>query len=100
MVTDDTDHAWGIKSRRAKCQFPGETSGWCVQVETLLGRLQAAVPGMGIVGGVLQPGAWGGGHRSMRGAVFLGSEVYHEGAVGCILQGSVQLDTICTGGCR
>ncbi|KAK9825725.1 hypothetical protein WJX74_001358 [Apatococcus lobatus] len=69
-------------------------------VETLLSRLQTAVPGMGIVGGVLQPGAWGGGHQSMRGAVFNSTQVYDEGAVGCILQGPVQLDTICTVGFR
>lgn len=67
-------------------------------METLLSRLQAAVPGMGIIGGVMQPGAWGGGHRSMRGAVFNGPQVYDEGAVGCIMQGPVQLDTICTAG--
>ncbi|KAK9832568.1 hypothetical protein WJX84_002063 [Apatococcus fuscideae] len=28
MVTDDTDHAWGIKSRVQSASFPGETSGW------------------------------------------------------------------------
>lgn len=48
---------------------------------------------MPIVGGVLKHGAWGREfrrQRSMRGALFIGSEAVDSGAVGCIMSGPIQ----------
>lgn len=66
-----------------------------LQVEELISRIQGALPDCPLVGGLLQPNAWGdnpwGGKRSLRGAVFLNSKVHDEGAVGCFMKGPIQV---------
>ncbi len=65
-----------------------------LQVDELISRIQGVVP-CPLVGGVAQPNAWGenpwGGQRSLRGALFLGNRTHHEGAVGCFMQGPIQV---------
>lgn len=43
---------------------------------------------------MLQHAAWGPG-ASLRGALFLNSETYDEGAVGCMLRGPLRFDQLC-----
>ncbi|CAL5223560.1 g6093 [Coccomyxa viridis] len=68
-------------------------------VEELLGRLRGVLPQAPWLGGVLQHAAWGPG-ASLRGALFLNSETYDEGAVGCIMRGPLRFDQLCWQGCR
>ncbi|KAK9815944.1 hypothetical protein WJX72_012422 [[Myrmecia] bisecta] len=70
-----------------------------IMVDELLHRLHSTVPEMPVVGGVLQPAAWG-QDRSLRGALFLGSQALDQGAVGCLMTGPLQLHTLCSQGCR
>jgi small ligand-binding sensory domain FIST len=62
-----------------------------VQVGSLLRRLQGLLPGLSVLGGVLQPEAWGYA-RSLRGALFMGQEAFDHGAVGCFLSGPLQVN--------
>ena len=65
-----------------------------VQVGDFLGRMQGAIPGMPVIGGVLEPKAWGsfrGSERTLRGALFEGDDTHDEGAVGCIMTGPLQV---------
>ena len=64
------------------------------QVEELLGRLRGVLPQAPWLGGVLQPAAWGSG-ASLRGALFLNSQTFDEGAVGCMLRGPLRFDQLC-----
>lgn len=64
------------------------------QVEELLGRLRGVLPQAPWLGGVLQPAAWGAG-ASLRGALFLNSHTFDEGAVGCMLRGPLRFDQLC-----
>eukprot|EP00884_Botryococcus_braunii_P006252 jgi/Botrbrau1/15628/Bobra.4_1s0013.3 len=75
------------------------------QVDEFVSRLQNVLPNTPIVGGVVEPKGWGRlplavQHNSLRGALFLGNKALDEGAVGCIMKGPLQLDTIATQGCR
>ena len=54
-------------------------------------RLQGVLPGMPIMGGALQPEAWG-HSRSLRGALFLGDKALDQGVVGALLSGPLQVD--------
>lgn len=68
-------------------------SNWLQQVEELLGRLRGVLPQAPWLGGVLQHAAWGPG-ASLRGALFMNSETYDEGAVGCMLRGPLRFDQL------
>ena len=75
----------------------GLKNSFSLQVEQLISRIQGVLPDCPLVGGVLQPNAWGenpwGGKRSLRGALFLNNQVWDEGAVGCFMRGPVQVRT-------
>ena len=64
-------------------------------MDELISRIQGVLPSTPLVGGVAQPNAWGanpwGGQRSLRGALFLNKKTYDEGAVGCFMQGPIQV---------
>jgi hypothetical protein len=64
-----------------------------VQVEQLLGRLRGVLPEAPVLGGVLQPRAWG-RENSLRGALFLNSETLDQGAVGCLMRGPLRFDQL------
>lgn len=70
-----------------------------LQIEELIRRIQGALPDCPLVGGVLQPEAWGnnpwGGKRSLRGALFMNNKVLDEGAVGCFMKGPLQVSVRC-----
>ena len=71
------------------------TNGPCIaQVEELLGRLRGILPEAPWLGGVLQPAAWGPG-ASLRGALFMNSQTFDEGAVGVMLRGPLRFDQLC-----
>ncbi|KAG2450117.1 hypothetical protein HYH02_000220 [Chlamydomonas schloesseri] len=70
-----------------------------VQVEELLSRLGQVAPAMPVFGGVSAAGAWGDSESSW-GAVWMNDNVMARGAVGCVMQGPFQLDTIVTPGFR
>lgn len=67
----------------------------CVQSHELIPRIRGALAGSPLVGGLVHDNAWGsnpwGGKRSLRGALFMNNKVYDEGAVGCIMKGSLQV---------
>ena len=64
------------------------------QIEELLGRLRGILPEAPWLGGVLQPAAWGPG-ASLRGALFMNSQTFDEGAVGVMLRGPLRFDQLC-----
>lgn len=69
------------------------------QVEGLLQLLSNTLPCMPVLGGVTEPDAWlDTEHRF--GALFLGEEVLCQGAVGCIMQGPLQVKHMLLPGCR
>ena len=55
--------------------------------------MRGVLPQAPWLGGVLQHAAWGPG-ASLRGALFLNSETYDEGAVGCMLRGPLRFDQL------
>lgn len=65
-----------------------------VQASEFTERLQNILPEMPIIGGTVRSNAWGQANQkeqSMRGALFLNSDTYDSGAVGCILQGDLEV---------
>ena len=65
------------------------------QPEKLLAELNATYPRRPIVGGLISGGNEPGEHF-----MFLGQDVYHEGAVGVAMTGDIAMDTIISQGCR
>lgn len=63
-----------------------------VQIESLLRRLHNLMPGLALVGGVVQPGSASSSSAAMtsvlpgHGSVFLDRECHPHGAVGCLMQ--------------
>lgn len=64
-------------------------------VMTLIPALNAAYPGMPIVGGLVSGARSHGGH-----ALFLNDDILHEGAVGLLMTGNLIMDTLVAQGCR
>lgn len=65
------------------------------QPQTLLNQLGAAYRGVPAVGGLASGGNEPGEH-----ALFLGTQVLNEGAVGVALTGNITMDTVVSQGCR
>ncbi|WIA11768.1 hypothetical protein OEZ85_011862 [Tetradesmus obliquus] len=70
-----------------------------VDVEKFLLRLSAALPGMPMVGGVTERGAWVESEHDF-GALFCNQDVYAGGAVGCIMRGPLSMQQVLVPGCR
>jgi len=68
---------------------------WSIDAEILLGALDAACPAVPKIGGVASGGTSPGSI-----ALFLGSEVCRDGAVGMALSGDLGVDTVVAQGCR
>jgi len=62
------------------------------QARFLAQRLRAALPGMPVLGGLVNKKGWG--KRSPRGALFHGERTMDHGAVGCLLAGPIQVDQV------
>ena len=65
------------------------------QPEKLVSELNATYPGQPMVGGLVSGGSEAGEHF-----IFMGTEVYREGAVGVAMTGDIALDTVVCQGCR
>ncbi|KAF6265844.1 hypothetical protein COO60DRAFT_765240 [Scenedesmus sp. NREL 46B-D3] len=70
-----------------------------VDVEIFLLRLSAALPGMPMVGGVTERGAWVESEHDF-GALFCGKDVHAGGAVGCLMRGPLAMQQVLVSGCR